>query len=904
MMAGSRVGAYEIVAPLGAGGMGEVYRATDTKLGRQVAIKVLPSTLAQDPDRLARFDREARTLATLNHPNIAAIHGLEEADGIKALVMELVEGPTLADRIAMGPLPVDEALAIAKQMAEALEAAHEQGIVHRDLKPANVKVRPDGTVKVLDFGLAKALEPASPGSHAAGSVSLSPTITSPAMTQAGMILGTAAYMSPEQARGKPVDRRADVWAFGCVLFEMLTGQRAFEDEDVSLTLSKVLRAEPDYSALPSDLPPGVRPALRVCLQKDPRRRASDIHDVRLALEGAFQTEAAIAPLAGTPRDRFSRRLSHGLAAAALVLSAVVSYAWWRASRPVDRPLVSLNVDLGSEAARAPRDTFAISPDGTRMVFVGSGRDPGTRQLFIRRIDRLEETPATPLPGTLFGPALAMPFFAPASQGDWIGFFTGNTLSKVPPDGGSAAPIAEIPSGVLGGAWSEDGTIFVGSVGGLLKVPSSGGSLELVLNGPKGFPEVLPGGKTVVFNAGPLVTPDTLDDLTIEAYDVAAGKSRPLGLTGYAPRYLRTSGRTGHLVYVNRGTLYGVAFDPQRVEVRGTPVRLLENIGEDDITRGGGQFATSGAGLFAYLNGRSEIRRYPVLWLDASGKTTPLIAKSDAYVAPRLSPDGSQMAYTMPGAKGADVWVHDLRKGTSKQLTFTGPGTREVAWAPDSRHLVFGDGQALWWIKSDGSTQPHKILDAATNPRPFSFAPGGRLVYAFIGNSSRPDISTVLLDLTDPERPTSGKPEPFLNDAHAEVDPAFSPDGRFLAYASTEANSTDVYVTSFPGRAGKWKVSSTGGKFPVWTTRELFYLGPDDRIMVAKYTITGDSFTFEEPHAWSPTQILRDGVRPAFDISADGTRAAMFPRPPTESDSENLRATFLLNFFDEVRRRVR
>src|SRR5688572_981050 len=358
---GTRLGSYEVTAQIGVGGMGEVYRATDTRLGRAVAIKVLPPSVAQDPDRLARFDREARTLAALNHPNIAAIHGLERAHGTQALVMELVEGPTLAERIAQGPIPLDEALPIARQIADALAAAHEQGIVHRDLKPANVKVRPDGTVKVLDFGLAKALEQGSgiggQGSGGLPAASLSPTITSPAMTQAGLILGTAAYMSPEQARGKTVDRRADIWAFGCVLYEMLTGGRAFEAEDVSLTLSVVLQKEPDFAALPADVPSHVAQALRVCLRKDPKLRASDINDVRLALEGAFAPPAAGA-VVHTPPPGAHRRVLLAVAAGALILAAASTYAWWQATRPVERPLAQLRVDLGPAALLAPRQTLA------------------------------------------------------------------------------------------------------------------------------------------------------------------------------------------------------------------------------------------------------------------------------------------------------------------------------------------------------------------------------------------------------------------------------------------------------------------------------------------------------------------------------------------------------------------
>jgi serine/threonine-protein kinase len=896
---GTRIGAYEVGAQLGVGGMGEVYRALDTRLGRHVAIKVLPPALAQDPERLARFEREARTLATLNHPNIAAIHGLEEADGVKALVMELVEGPTLADRLAARALPVDEALAIAEQIAEALAAAHEQGIIHRDLKPANVKVRQDGMVKVLDFGLAKALEPVVSGTTAGTSASLSPTITSPAMTMAGMILGTAAYMSPEQARGKPVDRRADIWSFGCVLFEMLSGQRAFEAEDVSLTLSKVLQRDPDFAALPAEVPPNVAQTLRVCLRKDPRTRASDIHDVRLALDGAFHTST---PVHGAANTRQANRFGWAVAAAVLALAAAAAYAWWPASRLPDGPMTALNVDLGRAATRAARGTVALSPDGTRMVFVGTEKDAANQQLFIQRLDRVEEP--TPLLGTWLGPPISAPFFAPYSQGEWIGFFAGQTVNKVPADGRKGETIATLPSAALGGSWSEDGTIYAGTVSGLYKIPSGGGTPELVSGGrAKGFPDVLPGGRAVLINVAPVITPGTLEELDIEAYVVATGETKSLGLVGYAPRYLPTSGRVGHVIYVSKGTLHGVAFDPERVQVLGKPARVLDNVGDPDIFQGGGQFATSASGAFGYLTGRSPLPQRPMVWMDSTGKTAPLMPPAE-YAGPRLSPDNQFLAYTMQGPKGGDVWVRNLKTGTSVQLTFTGPGLREVAWAPSGKHLVFGDGVSLWWIKADGSAKPLRILEKSNNPRPFSFTRDGRLVYTFLGPSAPPDIATLRIDLTDPDRPKAGMPEPFLTEDYAEVDPAFSSDGRFLAYSSTEDNTNNLYVTTFPSRNGNWKISMAGGKFPVWTPSELFFLGGDNRIMVVRYTIRGDSFVQEEdPRPWSPVPVRRDAVRQNFDMMADRSRAVVFPRPAAVQETENLHATFLLNFFDEIRRRI-
>jgi len=371
--------------------------------------------------------------------------------------------------------------------------------------------------------------------------------------------------------------------------------------------------------------------------------------------------------------------------------------------------------------------------------------------------------------------------------------------------------------------------------------------------------------------------------------------------------MATSGKTGHLVYMRQGTLFGVPFDPERLEIRGTPTPLLEDVAAGgSLLEGGGQFAFSDTGTFVYLSGRVADAAHPVLWLDAAGRTTPLVAQPGTYGAPRLSPDGTRLAYTAVGSKGADVWVYDVGRDTPTQLTFTGPGLRELAWAPDSKHLVFGDAQALWWIRADGSGQPQQLLDKAASPRPFSFRPDGRLVYTPLGSGGLPDIWTVPVDLSDPERPKAGKAEPFLVEPQVvEVDPAFSPDGAFLAYASNESGSNEVFVRPFPGPGGKWKISTSGGKFPAWsrTTRELFFLGGDDRIMVVSYSIQGDSFSAGKPRAWSPAQVLRDGVRQSFDVSADGKRVVIFPRPATERAEGTLHATFLLNFFDEVRRRI-
>ena len=895
--AGTRLGSYEITGQIGAGGMGEVYRATDGRLGRQVAIKVLPQSVAQDTDRLARFDREARTLATLNHPNIAAIHGLDEfsvgRDKVRALVMELVEGPTLAERVSGGPVPFEEVLPIARQIADALAAAHEQGIVHRDLKPANIKVRPDGMVKVLDFGLAKAMEPTG---VASSGMSVMPTITSPAMTQAGLILGTAAYMSPEQARGKNVDKRSDVWAFGCVLYEMLTGKRAFDAEDVSLTLSLVLQREPDFAALVSTVPPHVAQALRVCLRKDPRQRASDIQDVRLALEGAFVT--AVPPAVATTTASAHPRLLWAALAAAVVVAAISTYSWWNASRPVERQLTIWQDDLGPNAESVPHESIALSPDGTRFVFVGRGPQ-GSRQLFTRL---LSERVAAPMAGTQQRDGLAMPLFSP--DGKWIAFVAGDRLFKIPSAGGPVVSVYQASSLIRSAAWSDDDSMVVALQDEFLSVPASNGSpARTIVKATFFSPHVLPGSRTALVSDGNLGTGvvSSLDESAIKLIDLMSGVLTPLPLKGYSARYLLTADGQGYLVFVQGGTLYGVQFDLQRLEVRGVPAPLVTGIGSNDIVTGGGQFTFSDTGTFAYLDTDASGRVYPISWLDAEGGMQQLIAAPGAYGVPKLSPNGKRLAYVSKTSK--DVWVYDMEQRSNAQLTFNSPGFWEVAWAPDSLHLVYPDRNSLWWVRVDGAGEPVRIVDKLEYPRAFSFAPDGRLAYGRNGTENFPDIWTIPLDLSDPDRPKPGKPEPFLHGASAEVDGAFSPDGRFFAFSDSVQGGSQVFVQPLPGKGGKRLISPDGGKFPVWAGDRLMFLGHDDRLMVVDYTIQGTTFAHRNLRPWSPTRIFRDGVRRSFDFTADSRRAVVFPRPADVRSEGTLHATFFQNFFDEVRRKI-
>jgi Tol biopolymer transport system component len=874
--------------------MGEVYRALDTQLDREVAVKVLPYSMASDPERLARFDREAKILAALNHPNIAVIYGMEKFEGGRALVMELVPGDTLGARIKKGAMAQEEALQVARQMAEALEAAHEKGVTHRDLKPGNVMITPGGVVKVLDFGLAAMASPAAMDSEN------SPTLTM-GMTAAGTIMGTAAYMSPEQASGLQVDKRSDIWSYGAVLWEMLTGKRLFAGgESLSHTLADVLRAPIDFEKVPAG---AVQKLLKRCLDRSLKTRLQAIAEARIAIDemgGAGLQPAGPRQAEGLPHQS---KILVAIAAGALIGAALLAWQLWRTPAAPDRPLTRLSVDLGPGAERQPRVTVILSPDGTRIVYTVKATG-GLHQLYTRRLDQPNATLLAPEATIDFEP-----FFSP--DGEWVGFWypPGGKIMKVAAQGGTPIPIGEFAGATVNGAsWGDDDSILIGSTNGLWRMPAAGGTPEKVkgTTGVQIFPQFLPGAKAALLN-GFSTTSRDLDGAEIEALRLDTGERKTLIRGGYWPRYMPTSGATGHLVFMRAGALYAVGFDPRSLELLGTPTALLDDVASspDRTGNGGGQFAFSNTGTFVYLSGRAQGGAYPISWLDASGKTVPLLAQAGTYGAPRISPDGKLVAYLGAGGKGSDLWVYDVGRGTPTQLTFTGGLDSEVAWARDSKHLVYNDGSTLWWIRADGAGQRQALLEKAQNPRPTSFAPDGRLVFS-PSVATLPNVVTFPIDLTDPEHPKPGKAEPFLADPNiVEVDPMFSPDGKFIAYSSNESGDEEVFVRPFPGPGGKWKVSTKGGKFPVWSapTHELFFVGSDDRIWTASYTTQGDSFSAGVPRVWSPTQVRRNSVQQNFDVSPDGKRVIMFPRPVAEESGGNLHATFLLNFFYEVRRRV-
>ena len=852
--AGTRFGVFEITAAIGFGGMGEVYRATDTNLKRQVALKVLPTSFADDSQRLARFQREAEILAALNHPNIAHIHGLEKADGTVALVMELVEGPTLADQLAKGAIPIDEALAIAKQIAEALEAAHEQGIVHRDLKPANIKVRDDGTVKVLDFGLAKATDPV--GALTAIS-SMSPTITTPAMTQTGMILGTAAYMSPEQARGKMVDRRADVWAFGAVLFEMLTGRRAFPGDDVSDTLAAVLRAEPDWTQVPRAISPTLLVFLRRTLEKDPRQRVGDIRDVRLALDGAF--EPAGPPAAATRPSTRGSRVAWLIAATAVFAVAALALPAVKHLRETS-PLET-RVDLVTPATSDPV-SFALSPDGRQIVFVGSA-DGGSR-LWLRS---LSSTSAQPLAGT---DGAAYPFWSPDSGS--LAFFADGQLKRLDLGGGAPRVLAAARA-ARGGTWNAAGVIlFAPNIASpLFRVSAAGGEAapltKLNRQVSHRFPIFLPDGRHFLFyGSGETDTSGIYLGTLEEEATTRVVAAETAGV--YLP--------SGWLLWVRAGTLVAQRLDLDRRALTGDPITVADAVAVNGSYFGG--MSVSATGVVAYRR-RGTGERRQLTWFDQTGKALGTLGEPDSTLtAPSVSPDGRRVAFSRSVQDNKDLWILDGTRAT--RLTFDLGRDDNPIWSPDGRQIVFASirkGPYEMYLKAASSEgEDERLVDSSQNTVATDWSSDGRFL-----------LYTVRDPQTDQDfwvRPMTGDRTPwmFLKTPFSEDAGRFSPDGRWVAYMSNESGRMEIYVRPFArplssgstvkSAATRQQVSSAGGTHPSWRSdgRELYYIAPAGTLMAVPFTIgTSGAADPGTPVALFSPRLAGDGFDRQYDVTRDG-----------------------------------
>jgi Tol biopolymer transport system component len=873
---GTRLGPYEILAPVGTGGMGEVWRALDTKLNREVAIKVLPAALANDAQYMARFEREAQTLAALNHPNIATVHGIEQG----ALVMELVEGSTL-----QGPLPIDEAIAVARQIAEGLEAAHERGVIHRDLKPANIKVTPAGAVKILDFGLAKTVEPSS-----SAGTSLSPTL-SLAMTQAGAILGTAGYMSPEQARGKPVDRRTDIWAFGVVLYEMLTGELMFHGETVSDILAGVLRAEIDFGKLPVETPENVRRLLRRCLQRDRKSRLTDIGMVRLELDepaAAAQPGAAAEPLP-------SRRASWLPWLVAALCASAAGGAVWRSTRPAPpAPFVRLSADIGIDGSLAVSDggtVFDLSRDGTRLAFAFADGE-GKTQIAVRQLDQDRATVLTR------STAVQSPFFSP--DGAWIGFYSAGWLKKVRVSGGAPVDLAPMPQRPYGGYWAEDGAIYTSTLSGIVKIPASGGAPQAVAavrgEAYRRWPYYLPKYDLLLYSAAS--GPAQWDSAEVVAYSLGTHKRTVLA-HGHSPRYI-----PGFLLYQSANTVFAARFDPATQKLLGEPVPVLSGVSVGALF--GALYATSRDGDLVYHAMDAGSAGSSYVLLDEKGNRREVLRLEQKALHPRFSPDGHRVALDVTSSgSSSDIWVKDLERDTFLRLTFLEGRNGYPTWTPDGKAILFqhyGAQPAIYWVAADGSTQPVRMSEAPAYP--WSVSPDGTRLALHMGVAGGSmNIFTAAIE-GGAASPRLGKPEPVAPAATQQVDASFSPDGRWLAYTSLESGTGQIYVTSYPGTGGRWQVSSSAGSSPRWARdgQELFYRAPEG-VMAAPYTIAGGQFVPGKPRLWS-NQRPAAGAEFTWDVAPGGKHLVMLSGPGTGPDAPPARQlTFLFHFLDEVRRRT-
>ena len=851
---GSRLGSYEITAELGAGGMGRVYRARDTRLGREVAIKIVHPHLARDPEHIRRFRQEAESLAAVAHPNVATVYQFEETDAFFYLVMELVPGDTLLDRLTHGPFTLRETLVIASQVAAAIEVAHEKSIIHRDLKPANIKITSDGVVKVLDFGLAKMLRGESSGASVMS--------TAARLTQEGTILGTVAYMSPEQTRGRAVDRRTDIWAFGCVMFEMLSSRQAFAGDTAMDTMANVLEREPRWALLPEETPASIRRLIGRCLEKDLSRRLRDIGDARLDIDEALSEESAPATRPAGARGE-ARTLVRTIAALGMAggIGALAAMGLMRTRAAPAGLAVQFVVPLPASAQLANLDfpAVAVSPDGSLIAYVASAG--GRPQLFIRPLQSLD---ARALPQT---EDAISPFFSP--DGRWLGFFSGGQLKKVPVAGGIPTVVCDAQVG-FGATWgSNDVIVFAAATGtGLSRVPAAGGTATpaTTLNVDDGefshrWPDLLPDGDTVLFTVGKI---GSWDDAQIVAQSLSSGRRTVLIDGGTSPRYVRT----GHLVYARGGDLMAVPFDRATLDVRGAPVRVIERVLQS--VDGAAQVSVSAAGHLVYAAGRFGAADRQLISVDRSGAVIPLAAPVQPYAAPRVSPDGQQLIVAVMGSVDS-LWRYEIAQGRLTQFAFEGSNAFPV-WAPNGRRLAFSSTRAgvlnLFVQTLDTNVPPERVTPSESAQVPGSWSPDEQmLVYVERHPNTGRDIWIL---------PTSGDRTPysFLTTDFDESSPRASPNGSIIAYVSNESGRNEVYLRPLRGPLPVQRVSGAGGTEPVWAPsgRELFYRNGDELMSVAIDPATS--------RVGAATTVFRGSFVPGtvdysnYDVTPDGLRFVM------------------------------
>jgi serine/threonine protein kinase/Tol biopolymer transport system component len=903
LSSGTKIGPYEIASLLGVGGMGEVYRSRDNKLGREVALKVLPTSVAIDPERLSRFSREAKLLASLNHPNIAAIYGLEDFGATHAIIMELVEGPTLADRIRSGPISSDEALPIAKQICEALEFAHERGIVHRDLKPANIKVTEEDIVKVLDFGLAKALEV----ELGPTDISSSPTMSRVA-TQAGMILGTAAYMSPEQARGKRADRRSDIWAFGCVLYEMLTGQMAFSGETVSDTLANIIKEQADWSRLPAGTSARVRVLLQRCLTKDPRQRLQSIGDARIAIEEVLSgaPEPTYKPKAqpvAAEIPTWKKILPWGLTAVLAAGLLVLVFAIRKPTAP-DGPInLNLVIPADQTLEKLNGPAMAISPDGSRIAFVTQEVGSAQGRLFMRELGKRE-------PLLLEGAGMAaLPFFSPDSQ--WIGFFSDGKLKKVSVHGGAPIALADAV-GYRGATWGEDDTIIFPTqyTSGLFRVPASGGATQVAtrLDAARSeithrWPQFLPGAKAVLYTSA--TNNNFFGTAAVQATILTTGETKVLVPSAYFGRYLAG----GYLAYFSQGTLFVAPFDAQSLKITGTAIPMLQDV-DSDMTNGGAQFSLADNGTVIYLAG-GAMQSLNIVSIDRQGNTTVLVKDQPGAASPRISPDGKKLVFEKGG-----LFIHDLTRSTTTPFSIRSGTVNFPLWTPDGQRLTYsymtksakGLAEQVFWMRADASGQEEALSPQnGLSSYASSWTTDGK-VLAFLRTSESTGACCNIWTMRIADDGKAQEAQPFTDATSSASDvengPAFSPDGHWLAYSSFVSGLPQIFVAPYPGPGGRVQVSTEGGMEPHWSKngQELFYIHPTVGLLAVPYTV--DKNIFQPGKAQILFGRLFEPRAPyaSYDVTPDGQHFVMLQVNGTRATGK-VEPTVVLNWLGEVRRQV-
>jgi eukaryotic-like serine/threonine-protein kinase len=904
---GTRLGPYEILSSVGAGGMGEVYRARDTRLNRIVAIKVLPPHLADKPELRERFEREARTIASLNHPHICTLHDIGHQDGIDFLVMEYLEGETLAQRLVKGPLPLEQVLQYAIEISDALDKAHRKGVTHRDLKPGNIMLTKSGT-KLLDFGLAKLRQDAAPAVPFSQASTAKDTLTAH-----GTILGTLQYMAPEQLEGKEVDARTDIFAFGAVVYEMATGKKAFEGSSQASLIAAILEREPPaMSSLQPMTPPALDRVVKRCLAKEPEKRwqtGSDLcEELKWIAESGSQIRLApTAAVKGMPA--LGRRTLILALGTLLLVAAFASLATWNlkpAPAPTLQPVSRFTITLppGQQlAALYSGPALALSPDGTHLAYVA--RQGSVQQVYLRAMDSLESKPVPDTEGAV------NPFFSP--DGQWVGFFAGRKLKKISVSGGSALTLGNAAY-TDGASWGSRALIVFPptAASALQQVADEGGTPQPLTRLEKGevshrWPEYLPGGKAVLFAAAN----DGINyaNTEVAVQSVGTGERRNLIQGGTQPRF----SPSGHLVYAQRGSLMAIPFDPQRLTATGTAVPVVEGVLQS-TSSGAAQYSISATGSLVYVPGGVQSAQSRLVWVSRNGAEQPVAAPLHTYFVPRISPDGRTVAVAI-WEQETQIWQYDLSRDTLTRLTFEGSANFNPAWTADGKRITFDSNKEgplnIFWQLADGSGSMQRLTTSPYINAPMSWSSDGQLL-TFTEVNPTTGLDVWVLRMADPSAssgqapsPGSGQArsvQPFLRTPFNEGAARFSPDGRWLAYASDESGVFEIYVQPYPGPGGKWQISTEGGNEPVWNPngRELFYRSGGKMMAVDIATQPGFAagkprMLFEGRYEAPPFPIAN------YDVSHDGQRFLMLK--PSEQEAAPTQINVVLNWFEELKRRV-